>query len=387
MGVLVKKVKLIVINPYDSIQSYEHRPMQEAQFFKEKGCDVEVLVLEQKVLGKGIKQNEIEGVPVKHFLSKTPKMNALIARNKVFGRLRFLFYGKCFLGFILWFYKECKMDQDSYIVAHNLEAAFASCVVNLRSKHKIVFVMREFYEGQSTKKIKSVLISKVSRWIQNRSYALVQVIPGQIRETQKKNRKKVYYIPNYPKTLNYADIEHINSDKIRINYIGCVRDKKSLKMLMDAARGVEGIEVGVHGMGEAYGALKELEKDYDNVKVTGYYDYRTETKHLFANSDIIYCAYNIEVPNWRIAYPIKLYESIEVGIPVLLCEGMEPAQMVRENDFGFVFEYNEESLHQMLLNIKENKELLEIKRQNLKKFKGKYVWENVVQKYEEIIEG
>lgn len=383
----MRKVKLVVINPYDNIHSYEHRTMQEAQFFKERGYNVEVLVLERKVLGKGIKRNEIEGVTVKHFLSKSPKMDDLMNRNSIFSRLRTLIYGKYFWDFILWLYKECKGDQNSYIIAHNLEMALASCIVNLFCKNKIVFVMREYYEGQSTNKVKSYLISKVSRWVQNRSYALVQVAPFQLEKTQKKNQRKVYYIPNYPNSSNYANIEHIDSEKIRINYIGSVRDRKSLKMLMDAAKGLKDIEIGIHGMGEAYESLKELEADYDNVKITGYYDYKTETQRLFSDSDIVYCAYNIQVTNWKIAYPIKLYESIESGIPVMLCEGMAPVQLIRENDCGFVFEYNVQSLRQMLIDIREHRELLKEKRKNMRKLKGKYIWEKAVSEYEKIIEG
>ena len=83
----VKNVKILVINPYDNIQSYEHRPMQEAQYFKKLGCEVETLVLERKIIGKGVEKNEIEGISVKHFLSKSPKMVSLMQKNKLFQKL------------------------------------------------------------------------------------------------------------------------------------------------------------------------------------------------------------------------------------------------------------------------------------------------------------
>lgn len=383
----VKNVKILVINPYDNIQSYEHRPMQEAQYFKKLGCEVETLVLERKIIGKGVEKNEIEGISVKHFLSKSPKMVSLMQKNKLFQKLCLLFYGKCFFDFIRWLGKEIGNNSDDFIIAHNLEMAFAACVVNKFRANKIVFVMRELYEGQSSNKIKGFVISKISHWVQNNSYALVQVVPAQQRETKGKNRKKIYYIPNYPESSNYAGVENTLSDEIRINYIGCVRDVKSIKMLMDAAKDIKGIKIGIHGIGEAYEYLKSIEENYENVEITGYYDYKTETNKLFSNSDIIYCAYNIDIPNWKIAYPIKLYEAIESGIPTLLCEGMEPAKLVKKYDCGFVFEYEVEKLRQMLLQIQEHRDILEEKKKNVLKLKGQYIWENVVSEYEKIIEG
>ena len=260
--------------------------------------------------------------------------------------------------------------------------AVACCIVNRKRLNHVVFVMRELYEGQVTNRIKSRIIRAVSRWAQNRSDFLVQVVPAQASTTEEKNKHKILYIPNYPLASNYKDIEFVAAKELRVNYIGSVRDKKSLIMLMEAAKGIEGLKIGIHGMGEAYSALKKLEDQYENVEITGYYDYKRDTRRLFANTDIVYCAYNTEVPNWRNAYPIKLYESVEAGIPVLLCSGMAPEDFVKENDCGFVFEYNVKSLRDLLIHLVENREEVEEKKINIKKLKGKYTWENVVHQYD-----
>ena len=173
---------------------------------------------------------------------------------------------------------------------------------------------------------------------------------------------------------------------IRINYIGSVRDMKSLKMLMDASQGLKGIKIGIHGMGEAYEKLKSIEGSYENVEITGYYNYAKDTEKLFADTDIIYCAYNIEVPNWRAAYPIKLYEAIATGIPVILCRGMAPEKFVISNDCGFLFDYNVESLRQLLSEITDKKELLLLKQKGVQNLKGQYTWNKVVQEYLKVLE-
>lgn len=383
----MNKIRLIILNPYDSLEVYEHRPMQEAKYFYDQGKDVEVLALQRKVIGKGTVENTIEGIPVKHFLCKSSRMNLLLNENKAVQVFRPIIYANWFLKFVVWLRKQLREEgekENICLIAHNLEMAFAACLINRMHRFSVVFVMRELYEGQTTNKLKGYFLRKISRWVQNRSDTLVQVVPAQRSMTQEKNRKKILYIPNYPEVANYLNVIHTQSDKLRINYIGSVRDAKSLKMLMEAAKGLEEIEIGIHGMGQAYEELKVLEKQFENVKITGYYDYQTMTEELFSNTDILFCAYNIEIPNWKIAYPIKLYEAIESGIPVLICRGMAPEKLVQENDCGYIFDYNVNALRNTLIAIQTDKSTYERKRKNMERIKGRYTWDKVVREYNKV---
>lgn len=164
-------------------------------------------------------------------------------------------------------------------MAHNIEMAVAMILAGKREDVK-VFVMRELYEGQITNKLKSKCVYELSKFVQNRCDHLIHVVPYQREVTTKRNLEKIIYIPNYPERKNYEGIEKTQSDKLRIRYIGCVRDEKSLKMLMDAAKDIEDVEIGIHGEGEAHQYLKSIENRYSNVQVTGYYDYYKETREL-----------------------------------------------------------------------------------------------------------
>ena len=53
------KVKILVLSPYEDLSTYEHRPMQEAEFFLKQGYEVETLILQRKVQGKGIIKKQI----------------------------------------------------------------------------------------------------------------------------------------------------------------------------------------------------------------------------------------------------------------------------------------------------------------------------------------
>lgn len=380
----MKKVKLIVINPFEDLNLYEHRPRQEAQYFKNKGCDVEILTLQRKVMGNYVFKNTIDGIPAKHFLCKTKRMNRLLKNNWWIQKAKPVIYGFWFLKYILWLKKELKKSEKYYLIAHNIEMAFAMILAGKKNDVK-VFVMRELYEGQVSNKLKSKCIWLLSHFIQNRSDYLVHVVPYQRQVTSKRNVKKILYIPNYPVKKNYYGIEKSHSDKLRINYIGYVRDEKSLKMLMDAAKDMKDVEIGIHGEGEAYPYLKSIQGNYNNVQITGYYDYYKETKKLFSQTDIIYCTYDLSIKNRRMAYPIKLYEAIATNTPVLLCKGMAPESFVEKNGYGFVFDYNVKALRKCIDSICSNRDILDNMVDKMQKKVNVYFWENVVEEYDRVL--
>lgn len=381
----MKKVRLLLLNPFNDLNSYEHRVMQEALFYKEHGCDVEVLILQRKVTGNSVYKNKIQGITVKHYLCKTPKMEKMLAENRLIQLLKPIIYLNWYMKFILWLRRELKTVGRCCILGHNIEMGAAMVLAGRKKENRRVFVMREVYEGQVTNKLNQKFRKFVSGFIQNHSDYLIHVVPYQKEITSKKNINKILYIPNYPVEKNYKNIKKTKSSKLRINYIGCVRDERSLKMLMDAAKGYEKIEIGIHGEGEAYAYLNSIKGNYDNVKVTGYYDYRTETRKLFAETDIIFCAYDISVKNWRIAYPIKLYEGIATNTPVMLCRGMAPAKFVEENNYGFVFDYTLESLRDNIERIVQNPKVIEDISKEMSLHENPYLWEKVVNKYLEVL--
>lgn len=381
----MKKVRILLLNPFNNLDCYEHRVMQEASFFKENGCDVEVLLLQRKVTGKSIFKNKIQGITVKHFLCKTSKMEKLLAENKVVQRFKPIIYLSWYLKFIFWLKKELKKTGGCCVLGHNIEMAAAMILASNKKRDKRTFVMRELYEGQVTNKINQKFRKFVSTFIQDHSDYLIHVVPYQREITSAKNFKKILYIPNYPVERNYRNIEKTVSSKLRINYIGCVRDEKTLKMLMDAAVGFKNIEIGIHGEGEAHLYLDSIKGNYSNVKVTGYYDYHTETRKLFSETDIVFCAYDISVKNWRIAYPIKLYEGIATSTPVMLCRGMAPAKFVEENNCGFVFDYTLSGLRNCIAQLAQNPGIVEVLRNDMLIRENPYVWEKVVNRYLEVL--
>lgn len=373
------KVKIIITNGHRNLKTCSFRAINEARYLQQKGYDVELIVLQNKEIGAGVISNEIEGISAKHYICRSEKLNRALDANKFIKKFKLFIYFVWYMKFTLWMKKYIKSTGADYLQCHNLTSVVAGWIAKHRSV--LIFVMRENYEGQVgvTNKFKKLGIKRVNAFMQNKSNWLIHVTPQQINNTAERNKHKVIYIPNYSSVDRYTDIEKTISKQLRINYIGSVRDYKSLKMLMDSCRELDGIEIGIHGLGEEYLKLKKLENEYKNVHLTGYYDYKSETAKLYQNTDIIFCVYNIEIPNWKESRPIKFYESMLTLTPVISCYEMSLSELILEYDVGFLFHYNkEDELKNLLNNLIKNPDEIKAKKENIKKIKNKFTWESAV---------
>ncbi len=388
LGNKPKMVKIIITNGHRNLNSCSFRALNEAKYLQTKGYDVELIILQNKEIGKKIVSNKIDGIYTKHYICRSKQMNQALEKNNLIRNFKVLVYFMWFIKFSVWLRKYIKNTKTDFLQCHNLTSVVAGWIA--RNQSKLIFVMRENYEDQAgiTNKFKRFFIKNINEFMQNKSNWLIHVTPQQINKTTYQNKHKVIYIPNYSSVDQYMHIEKTFSNQLRINYIGSVRDYKSLKMLMDAGHHLEGIQIGIHGLGEEYLKLKNEETVYKNVEITGYYDYKSETEKLYQNTDIIYCVYNIEIQNWRESRPIKFYESMLTITPVISCYEMSVSELIIKYDVGFLFHYdNLDELRELVSTLVKNPEIIEEKKKNITKIKDNFTWESVVKRLDIIYEG
>ena len=383
-----KVVKIIVTNGHRSLNTCSFRVLNEAKYLQTRGYDTEIIILQNKEIGKKIISNKIDGICIKHYICRSKQMNQALEKNSLIRNFKVLIYFMWFMQFSVWLRKYGKNTKVDFWQCHNLTSVVAGWIA--RNRSKLIFVMRENYEDQAgiTNKFKRFFIKNINEFMQNKSNWLIHVTPQQINKTTHQNKHKVIYIPNYSSIGQYTHIEKSFSDYLRINYIGSVRDYKSLKMLMNASKDMEGIQIGIHGLGEAYLKLKSEESLYENTKITGYYDYKSETEKLYQNTDVIFCVYDIAIQNWRESRPIKFYESMLTITPFISCYEMSVSELIIKYDVGFLFHYdNLDELKELVSALVENPEILEEKKKNIAKIRDNFTWESVVKRFDIIYEG
>ena len=352
------KIKMILTNGFDP----DVRVYKEAKYLVRKGHNVEILCWDRKCDYQDKLQEEIDGIQIKRFgIPSTPGsgMKQLIP----------------FLKFIKQVKKYLKNKKYDYLHCHD----FDGIIVGLSINKKVVFDMHEIYKNYSYAK-NPVFDFCFSRILKKSNY-IIYVNQEQIVNLKSDIKEKAIYLPNYPEESIYNPIQKTKYNKIRVNYIGSLRDYHSLDSL--AKVGIKNIdtEIGLYGMGVCY---EELNKVYKNtkVKVHGKYNGISESGEIYRKTDILYCSYNPEVKNWKKAYPVKLFEAIITNTPIIVSENTDVANFIKNTGIGLAIKYgNVESIEKAIYDIKENYSYYV---ENIKKISENYKWEAVIKNLDKI---
>lgn len=358
-----KQVYMILTNGFDP----DIRVYKEAKYLVKKGFDVTILCWDRKCEYKDKQDDVLDNIKIKrfHILSKPGTgMKQLFPYMKFIRKVR----------------KYLKNKEYKYLHCHDFDGILTGMLTKKKKDKKIIFDMHEIYNNYAY--TKNIFFSKIFKYVIKKSDSIIYVNDEQIKNIDKDD--KLIYLPNYPELETYKPVNKTQSDVIRINYIGSLRDYKSLKSLAEIHNNIENIKVGFFGMGVCY---EQLKKEYSSqaINIYGKYDGAKESGRIYRDTDILYCAYDPNVQNWKNAYPVKLYEAVITLTPIIVTENTVAGKFVEENKIGEVIKYcNEKSIVQAIEKIKQN--YTEYTK-NLEKITNNYEWNNIAKNLEKIYYG
>ena len=381
-GNVKKKIFMLLNNCFEP----DIRVYKEAKYLVKTGTDVEILCIDKKNKFIDRPEDELEGIKIKRFFARTEKTTKLIEKSKIIAKLKYIIYFFWLMKFIRKVKKYLKDKEFEILHCHDLVMAF--CGVIFFKNKKIVFDMHEYY-GNGKNKVKNFFIKKIVFYTQNRAEWIIHVNEIQKNSCQKKNINKLIEIPNYPELSAYTNINKTNSDKIRISYIGKVRDFYSISKLIDCSKKFERMEFKIYGNGSQYDNLLKYakEKGKENVMM-GYFDAISESEKIYNNTDVLYSVYDIkgkESLNWKNAMPVKSYEAIITLTPIIASENTILGNFVKEKNIGFTIDIRKEGdLEKILKSISDNPDVLKEKIESIKEIQYTYTWEEVVKRLDKI---
>lgn len=352
-------VYMILTNGFDP----DVRVYKEAKYLVQRGYNVTILCWDRKCIYQDKPEENIEGIEIRRFFIPSIPGSGLKQM-------------KSYLKFKKEVLKFLNKQEYQYLHCHDLDGAIIGILAKKRAGSKVIFDMHEYYGTGNMKKF-AILIKKIVKYIQNKSDNIIYVNEKQIEDISLKNQKKLIYLPNYPESANFENVKHIESNKLRITYAGYVRHVTPITNLIKAIEPIDDIEVHIHGTGEHYKEIKELEGESKNIMVTGAYKHQ-EIAQFYSNTDLMYIVYNKGNKNDENALPTKFFEAIICEIPVIVSRNSVLEKMVQKYDIGFSADGTDfEDIRKIILQIKDNKSILQQKRDNIKKIKTNFIWEDI----------
>lgn len=355
-----EKVYMILTNGFDP----DVRVYKEAKYLVKNGYNVTILCWDRKCDYIDKKEEKLEGVQIERFCIPSKPGSGM---KQI----------KPYIQFLKQVKKYLKDKEYGYLHCHDFDGILVGMCTKKRKQKKVIFDMHEIYNQYAFAKI-PIFHYILQKIIQKSNY-IIYVNDEQIKEI--KEKEKLIFLPNYPEKTTYTPIEKEEFSKIRVNYIGSLRDYESLNSLMQLSKQNTDIEVGLYGTGVCYERLAEESKDLP-VKLYGKYDGITESGKIYRNTDILYCSYNPNVENWKNAYPVKLYEAIITLTPIIVSKNTKVGEFVEKLKIGETIEYNNENevFNAIQIISKNYKKYIE----NLRKIQNEYQWEKVVDNLEKI---
>ena len=92
-----------------------------------------------------------------------------------------------------------------------------------------------------------------------------------------------------------------------------------------------------------------------------------------------YIIYDINNLNWRMAFPVKFFEAMASGTPVIASKDSSYGKLVEEKNIGYTVEWNNiKAIRETILCSIKNKDEYEVKRSNCINLKNEYSWEGKI---------
>ena len=134
-----------------------------------------------------------------------------------------------------------------------------------------------------------------------------------------------------------------DTDKVKICYVGCFEDNRLIEELINCVIADERTELHIGGFGKNEEYVLESSRKCNRILFYGRLLYE-DVLSLEKQCDILTAMYNPVIPNNRYAAPNKLYESMMLSKPVMMCKNTGWDDLISENDIGILIEPSEKGV-------------------------------------------
>lgn len=347
------------------------RVFKEAKSLVENGHSVEILSWDRENRYIDRETEIIDGIKIKRFFidskygSGTKQISA-------------------YISFCRQLRKYVAKREYACFHAHDIDGMLAAVIVD--RKKKIIWDMHEFFDGFNYGVLRKSIYHIISLICFRYADAIIYVIESQKKRYSKKAKKGTLQeiVMNCADQNVFDNFQRTESDKLRVSFIGTVREFDTIKLMMDTAEKFSDVNFYIHGSGVSYCDIKNISNGYRNTFLKGHFEFKY-VKTLYENTDIIYSVYDSNMLNIKEAFPAKGFEAIITETPIITNKNTFFGDLVSKFDIGFVIDEKKKGdLEELFKVITQNKKILTEKSCNISKIKQDFLWEKQSQKLIEI---
>ncbi|MFX0548034.1 glycosyltransferase [Hathewaya histolytica] len=187
-------------------------------------------------------------------------------------------------------------------------------------------------------------------------------------------KKEIYELPPAAETRKLAFNRNAD-DNLKIFYVGGIHSLYNLKMLFEVVSELKNVTLTVCCRENEWNDNKNIYEKYLNDRIEVIHKSGQDLITYFEQCDI--CNLFFEPSEYRkFAMPVKLFEYISYGKPIISNDETATGKFVKHNNIGWTVPYDKEKLYNCIKNISENKNEVMEKSDIVRSIIDKNTWES-----------
>ncbi len=285
-----------------------------------------------------------------------------------------------------WLKENC--DEYDIIHAFDLDTGLAAKKAAARYKKKLCYHILDFYAASRFKEesIAYKLIRRIEISVINKADACIVCTEARKKQIEGSKPESITVIHNTPGYISLSEIEaeRIDSDRIKIVYVGCFEEVRLIRELIECVKEDERFELHIGGFGLIEDFVKKSAEECKRIVFYGKLPYR-RVMELEAACDIMTAMYVPGLANHKYTAPNKLYEALMLGKPIIMCENTGWDDVIKGENIGVIIDCTKEGLKKGLSELAARKAEWEIMAQNAQSlYKDRYSWDIMKKRLQEL---
>ena len=186
--------------------------------------------------------------------------------------------------------------------------------------------------------------------------------------------KKVYVVPNYPRSEELDFAEEFPEGKTKVLCPGGLSASRGIFQLLRACEEIGDVEIWAAGAITSNSVKSKLLKS-KLINYLGYLEHKDLLK-IGSRCDAVFAFYKPSTPNNVYASPTRVYDALLLGRPIIINSETIISKFIVNSGFGYSCPYGDNpALVETIRSLRDKREVLRADSQRLRKIgKEKYSW-------------
>ena len=253
------------------------------------------------------------------------------------------------------------------IHAFDLDSGLPVAIASKILRREYVYHIADFYIDSriGIPKLLKNIIKRLEYIIINNANTTIICTEERKQQIKGSKPRKLVVVHNTPSIRmlnkdecnNKAPLSNLEERKITFTYVGGLNERRFIKSIINIFKRRPEFILQLAGMGALSTYAEQASKDFKNIEYYGMINYE-KALELYAKCDVMFAIYDPEVPNHRYSAPNKVYEAMQNGKPIIVAKNTGVDAIVRQEDMGFIIDYDMVDFERVLKTISKNKQIL-----------------------------